>query len=185
MPRRAVLGVLLALPFSSWRWPCPALAHCALLICFLFPFSFLPPTPGEEFYEASPYEPVTSRLSDIFRLASIFSGNKSKMHPLLRLLLPGNTNPQPSSLPVKPCSSFPCVSLQHSPSPPLACPKSPCPKTPCPKPPCSFLLHLPRPGAWASSGVAPSWSTNSVLLLGSESPPGCDFGFYLLDSSHG
>lgn len=30
--------------------------------------------PGEEFYEASPYEPVTSRLSDIFRLASIFSG---------------------------------------------------------------------------------------------------------------
>ncbi|NWQ60436.1 GFRA2 protein, partial [Neopipo cinnamomea] len=29
---------------------------------------------GEEFYEASPYEPVTSRLSDIFRLASIFSG---------------------------------------------------------------------------------------------------------------
>lgn len=33
-------------------------------------FSF----PGEEFYEASPYEQVTSRLSDIFRLASIFSG---------------------------------------------------------------------------------------------------------------
>ncbi|XP_034517206.1 GDNF family receptor alpha-2 isoform X3 [Ailuropoda melanoleuca] len=31
-------------------------------------------TDGEEFYEASPYEPVTSRLSDIFRLASIFSG---------------------------------------------------------------------------------------------------------------
>ncbi|NXW47762.1 GFRA2 protein, partial [Nyctiprogne leucopyga] len=30
-------------------------------------------TEGEEFYEASPYEPVTSRLSDIFRLASIFS----------------------------------------------------------------------------------------------------------------
>ena len=30
--------------------------------------------PGEEFYEASPYEPVTARLSDIFRLASIFSG---------------------------------------------------------------------------------------------------------------
>ncbi|NXN07907.1 GFRA2 protein, partial [Indicator maculatus] len=29
---------------------------------------------GEEFYEASPYEPATSRLSDIFRLASIFSG---------------------------------------------------------------------------------------------------------------
>ncbi|NWY07353.1 GFRA2 protein, partial [Nothoprocta ornata] len=29
---------------------------------------------GEEFYEASPYEPVVSRLSDIFRLASIFSG---------------------------------------------------------------------------------------------------------------
>lgn len=29
---------------------------------------------GEEFYEASPYELVTSRLSDIFRLASIFSG---------------------------------------------------------------------------------------------------------------
>ncbi|XP_006778451.1 PREDICTED: GDNF family receptor alpha-2 [Myotis davidii] len=31
-------------------------------------------TEGEEFYEASPYEQVTSRLSDIFRLASIFSG---------------------------------------------------------------------------------------------------------------
>nr|XP_056716379.1 GDNF family receptor alpha-2 [Euleptes europaea] len=31
-------------------------------------------TGGEEFYEASPYEPVTSRLSDIFRLASIVSG---------------------------------------------------------------------------------------------------------------
>ncbi|KAG5213182.1 GDNF family receptor alpha-2 [Ovis aries] len=31
-------------------------------------------TEGEEFYEASPYEPVTARLSDIFRLASIFSG---------------------------------------------------------------------------------------------------------------
>ncbi|EHB06000.1 GDNF family receptor alpha-2 [Heterocephalus glaber] len=31
-------------------------------------------TEGEEFYEASPYEPVTSRLSDIFRLASILSG---------------------------------------------------------------------------------------------------------------
>lgn len=29
---------------------------------------------GEEFYEASPYEPATSRLTDIFRLASIFSG---------------------------------------------------------------------------------------------------------------
>nr|XP_060643191.1 GDNF family receptor alpha-2 [Anolis sagrei ordinatus] len=29
---------------------------------------------GDEFYEASPYEPVTSRLSDIFRLASIVSG---------------------------------------------------------------------------------------------------------------
>uniref|UniRef100_A0A8C9NBY1 GDNF family receptor alpha-2 n=2 Tax=Serinus canaria TaxID=9135 RepID=A0A8C9NBY1_SERCA len=36
-----------------------------------------PPSGREEFYEASPYEPVTSRLSDIFRLASIFSGNKS------------------------------------------------------------------------------------------------------------
>uniref|UniRef100_A0A8D0DS45 GDNF family receptor alpha-2 n=1 Tax=Salvator merianae TaxID=96440 RepID=A0A8D0DS45_SALMN len=34
-------------------------------------------TPGEEFYEASPYEPVTSRLSDIFRLASIVSGMDS------------------------------------------------------------------------------------------------------------
>uniref|UniRef100_A0A8C0UC10 GDNF family receptor alpha-2 n=1 Tax=Cyanistes caeruleus TaxID=156563 RepID=A0A8C0UC10_CYACU len=33
-----------------------------------------PEIKGEEFYEASPYEPVTSRLSDIFRLASIFSG---------------------------------------------------------------------------------------------------------------
>ncbi|XP_069473820.1 GDNF family receptor alpha-2 [Ambystoma mexicanum] len=31
-------------------------------------------TEGEEFYEASPYEPVTARLSDIFRLASIVSG---------------------------------------------------------------------------------------------------------------
>ncbi|XP_030057833.1 GDNF family receptor alpha-2 isoform X2 [Microcaecilia unicolor] len=31
-------------------------------------------TEGEEFYEASPYEPLTTRLSDIFRLASIFSG---------------------------------------------------------------------------------------------------------------
>ncbi|XP_061449060.1 GDNF family receptor alpha-2 isoform X1 [Rhineura floridana] len=31
-------------------------------------------TAGEGFYEASPYEPVTSRLSDIFRLASIVSG---------------------------------------------------------------------------------------------------------------
>ncbi|XP_053126278.1 GDNF family receptor alpha-2 [Hemicordylus capensis] len=29
---------------------------------------------GEEFYEASPYEPASSRLSDIFRLASIVSG---------------------------------------------------------------------------------------------------------------
>ncbi|XP_075457542.1 GDNF family receptor alpha-2 isoform X2 [Ascaphus truei] len=29
---------------------------------------------GDEFYEASPYEPVTSRMSDIFRLASITSG---------------------------------------------------------------------------------------------------------------
>lgn len=35
--------------------------------------------PGEEFYEASPYEPVTSRLSDIFRLASIFSGKPSSL----------------------------------------------------------------------------------------------------------
>lgn len=34
--------------------------------------------PGEEFYEASPYEPVTSRLSDIFRLASIFSGERGR-----------------------------------------------------------------------------------------------------------
>lgn len=31
-------------------------------------------TEGEEFYETSPYEPVTARLSDIFRLASIVSG---------------------------------------------------------------------------------------------------------------
>ncbi|XP_007439777.2 GDNF family receptor alpha-2-like [Python bivittatus] len=29
---------------------------------------------GEEFYEASPYEPITSPLSDVFRLASIVSG---------------------------------------------------------------------------------------------------------------
>ncbi|XP_034975023.2 GDNF family receptor alpha-2 [Zootoca vivipara] len=34
-------------------------------------------TGGEEFYEASPYEPVTSRLTDIFRLASIVSGMDS------------------------------------------------------------------------------------------------------------
>uniref|UniRef100_A0A8B9ZBM5 GDNF family receptor alpha-2 n=1 Tax=Buteo japonicus TaxID=224669 RepID=A0A8B9ZBM5_9AVES len=40
-------------------------------------------TEGEEFYEASPYEPVTSRLSDIFRLASIFSGNKSHINHCL------------------------------------------------------------------------------------------------------
>ncbi|KAM8972422.1 GDNF family receptor alpha-2 [Pelodytes ibericus] len=32
---------------------------------------------GDEFYEASPYEPVTPRLSDIFRLASINSGAES------------------------------------------------------------------------------------------------------------
>ncbi|XP_017587398.1 PREDICTED: GDNF family receptor alpha-2 [Corvus brachyrhynchos] len=45
------------------------------LICFFLPlFPPFPPAEGEEFYEASPYEPVTSRLSDIFRLASIFSG---------------------------------------------------------------------------------------------------------------
>ncbi|KAK1342455.1 hypothetical protein QTO34_015220 [Cnephaeus nilssonii] len=37
--------------------------------------------PGEEFYEASPYEPVTSRLSDIFRLASIFSGKRACAGP--------------------------------------------------------------------------------------------------------
>lgn len=41
-------------------------------LCLMM-FSF----PGEEFYEASPYEPVTSRLSDIFRLASIFSGKRA------------------------------------------------------------------------------------------------------------
>ncbi|XP_041442945.1 GDNF family receptor alpha-2 [Xenopus laevis] len=33
-------------------------------------------TEGDEFYETSPYEPVTSRLSDIFRLASINSGSE-------------------------------------------------------------------------------------------------------------
>ncbi|KAG8441105.1 hypothetical protein GDO86_006737, partial [Hymenochirus boettgeri] len=33
-------------------------------------------TEGDEFYEASPYEPVTSRLSNIFRLASINSGSE-------------------------------------------------------------------------------------------------------------
>ncbi|XP_053573912.1 GDNF family receptor alpha-2 [Bombina bombina] len=32
---------------------------------------------GEEFYEASPYEPVTFRFSDIFRLASISSGSEA------------------------------------------------------------------------------------------------------------
>ncbi|NXF11882.1 GFRA2 protein, partial [Smithornis capensis] len=64
-------------------------------------------TEGEEFYEASPYEPVTSRLSDIFRLASIFSGNKSNMLWLFYLLLPMNTALPPSSLASKTCSSFP------------------------------------------------------------------------------
>lgn len=34
-------------------------------------------TDGDEFYESSPYEPVTSRLSDIFRLASINSGTEA------------------------------------------------------------------------------------------------------------
>ncbi|KAG7480709.1 hypothetical protein MATL_G00059160 [Megalops atlanticus] len=34
-------------------------------------------TEGEEFYETSPYEPVTVRLSDVFRLASIISGMDS------------------------------------------------------------------------------------------------------------
>ncbi|KAL7981292.1 hypothetical protein Chor_002188 [Crotalus horridus] len=33
--------------------------------------------PGEEFYEASPYEPISSPLSDAFRLASIVSGTDS------------------------------------------------------------------------------------------------------------
>ncbi|NWY71201.1 GFRA2 protein, partial [Erithacus rubecula] len=52
-------------------------------------------TEGEEFYEASPYEPVTSRLSDIFRLASIFSGNKGVVFYLLSVsteLLPAGGN---------------------------------------------------------------------------------------------
>ncbi|XP_043938851.1 GDNF family receptor alpha-2-like [Protopterus annectens] len=43
-------------------------------------------TEGEEFYETSPYEPVTFRLSDIFRLASIISGmdpNASKTNHCL------------------------------------------------------------------------------------------------------
>ncbi|XP_056427083.1 GDNF family receptor alpha-2 [Hyla sarda] len=34
-------------------------------------------TDGDEFYESSPYEPVASRLSDIFRLASINSGTEA------------------------------------------------------------------------------------------------------------
>ncbi|KAM9312002.1 GDNF family receptor alpha-2 [Gastrophryne carolinensis] len=34
-------------------------------------------TEGDEFYESSPYEPVTSRLSDIFRVASINSGTEA------------------------------------------------------------------------------------------------------------
>lgn len=61
------------LPFAFWG------------LSFAFsPFSLPPrPTPGEEFYEASPYEPITSRLSDIFRLASIFSGNPFRALPLL------------------------------------------------------------------------------------------------------
>ncbi|KAH0622992.1 hypothetical protein JD844_030877 [Phrynosoma platyrhinos] len=40
-------------------------------------------TAGEEFYEASPYEPVTSRLSDIFRLASIVSVATAKSNHCL------------------------------------------------------------------------------------------------------
>ncbi|XP_077325927.1 GDNF family receptor alpha-2 [Lithobates pipiens] len=36
-------------------------------------------TEGDEFYESSPYEPVTSRLSDIFRVASINSGTESSV----------------------------------------------------------------------------------------------------------
>lgn len=51
--------------------PAPLLLARALCLTV---FSF----PGEEFYEASPYEPVTSRLSDIFRLASIFSGKRAR-----------------------------------------------------------------------------------------------------------
>ncbi|XP_068130808.1 GDNF family receptor alpha-2 [Hyperolius riggenbachi] len=34
-------------------------------------------TEGDEFYESSPYEPVTSHLSDIFRVASINSGTEA------------------------------------------------------------------------------------------------------------
>lgn len=77
------------------------------LICFFSPFSFFLPTLGEEFYEASPYEPVTSRLSDIFRLASIFSGNKTNTLPLFYLLLPVNVDLLPSSPARKTYNSFP------------------------------------------------------------------------------
>ncbi|XP_075714961.1 GDNF family receptor alpha-2 [Rhinoderma darwinii] len=37
-------------------------------------------TDGDEFYESSPYEPVISRLSDIFRLASITSGTEAAIN---------------------------------------------------------------------------------------------------------
>lgn len=92
---RAVLGQLFAFP-SPNRRPGAGGARAQdysprALIRFFSPF-FFPPAEGEEFYEASPYEPVTSRLSDIFRLASIFSGNKGAVFYLLPAnaeLLPG------------------------------------------------------------------------------------------------
>lgn len=54
---------------------------------------------GEEFYEASPYEPATSRLSDIFRLASIFSGKWAGAGASLVLLSPPAWWIEPSAWP--------------------------------------------------------------------------------------
>lgn len=94
---RAVLGKIFAFPSPNRRpgrgrgCPCPGLFTAGFNLLF-FSLFFFPPTEGEEFYEASPYEPVTSRLSDIFRLASIFSGNKGAVFYLLPAnaeLLPG------------------------------------------------------------------------------------------------
>lgn len=81
---REVLGSLTC----SWGPSCPrdtsgpfTLGRGSLCLTLFSP-------PGEEFYEASPYEPVTSRLSDIFRLASIFSGKWARAGASLVLLFP-------------------------------------------------------------------------------------------------
>lgn len=80
--KREVLGSLTC----SWGPSCPCdmsgpftLGKGPLCLTLFSP-------PGEEFYEASPYEPVTSRLSDIFRLASIFSGKWARAGASLGLL---------------------------------------------------------------------------------------------------